>query len=337
LTNGNLSGIAVPHRDRIRALRKLCSIFRRRGHHPGAIVAGGFPKMSYTARDRPFTSSTMRQTMPPSMARLAQWPGKRVADAITCGAPNQTTGRTTVRLLGSMTFVMAALASGGCQRGDPPALLPFRAEVLTRAFEIPELDSGFGPNYRMRVEHLGSLSLSTGKICAVEPFAVHDLVPFTVTVPPGRYVTDLAIADSGNDPRVAFARVKFSSERPVHWKLAVWPHTKVDDLEAGQFVGYPVDGGLGSFMDVATAEELEKLGENEGFYKALSDDFMSDGTVKNYAMLPTERANVAVFATGIGDGVYASYFGFGRSGRPVVLVTDFGMVRWEPVPEHTAQ
>ena len=242
-----------------------------------------------------------------------------------------------MRLVGSMTFVVAALAIAGCQRGDPPALLPFRADVLTRAFEVPALDSGFGPNYRMRVQQLGSLSLPTGKICAVEPFAVHDLVPFTVTVPPGSYVTELAIADSGNDPRVAFARVKLSNEPPVYWKLAVWPHSKVDDLQPGEFVGYAVDGGLGSFMDAATVEELEKLGENEGFYKALSDAFMTDGTVKNYAMLTTERSNVAVFSTGIGDGVYASYFGFGRSGQPVMLVTDFGMVRWEPVREHTAK
>lgn len=235
--------------------------------------------------------------------------------------------------LAAAAFAVFALSS--CQRGDAPALQPFRAEVLTRAFEAATLDSGFGPNYRMRVEHLGSINLPTGKICAVEPFAVHDLEPFTVSVPPGRYATELAIADSGDDPRVAFARIRFSNELPVHWTLAVWPSSDVRNLQPGHFVGYGVDGGLGSFMDLATVDELEKLGENEGFYKALADDFMTDGAIKNYAMLPTEHANVAVFATGIGDGVYASYFGFGKSGRPVMLVTDFGMVRWEPVREPT--
>jgi hypothetical protein len=227
-------------------------------------------------------------------------------------------------------LLAAALTMAGCQQGDPPALRPFNAAVLTRAFEMPSLESGLGHDYRMHVVQLGRLSLPTGRICAVEPFAVHDLDAFKIAVPAGDYNVELAIADSGDDPRVAFARVKFSSERPVHWKLAVWPRSKVHDLKPDQIIGYPVDGGLGSFMDAATAMELEKLGENEGFYQALAKEFMTDGVTTQYAMLPAGRANVAVFATGIGDGAYASYFGFGASGRPVMLVTDFGMVRWEP-------
>jgi hypothetical protein len=86
---------------------------------------------------------------------------------------------------------------------------------------ILALASGEGTNYRMHVERLGRLMLPTGKICAVEPFAVHDLEAFTVNVPPGEYPTELALADSSSDPRVAFARVRFSEERPIHWQLAV--------------------------------------------------------------------------------------------------------------------
>jgi hypothetical protein len=84
-------------------------------------------------------------------------------------------------------------------------------------------------------------------------------------------------------------------------------------------------------MDHAAVADLEKLRENEGFYKALADAFMTDGVTTQYALLPTEHVNVAVFATGIGDGVYASYFGFGESGRVVMFVSDLGMVRWEPL------
>jgi hypothetical protein len=231
----------------------------------------------------------------------------------------------------STVFLVAMLTIAGCQRGEPAALQPISAVVLTHAFELQTLDSGFGSNYRMHVVQLGKLSLPTGKICAVEPFAVRDLDAFTVTVPPGQYPTELAIADSGNDPRVAFARVRFSDEPPVHWKLAVWPRSKVADLKPDEIIGYPVDGGMGSLMDVAAVADLEKLDENEGFYKTLAEEFMTDGVTTQYALIPTEHANVAVFATGIGDGAYASYFGFGKSGRPVMLVSDFAMIRWEPV------
>jgi hypothetical protein len=41
---------------------------------------------------------------------------------------------------------------------------------------------------------------------------------------------------------------------------------------------------------------------------------------------------VAVFSTGIGDGAYASYFGFSTNGEPVMLVSDFGMFDWTPRP-----
>jgi len=224
-----------------------------------------------------------------------------------------------------LAIVGAALASAGCTKAmpEPPA---FTTPVFGRAFQEGPW-TGPDATYEMRVTRLGKLELPSGRIVAIEPFAVRDVLPFTVTVPPGNYVTETAIADSGNDPRVAFARVVFDSSKPVaYWKLAVSPNADADRVAAGVHFGYPVDGGTGSIMDVVATEDIGKLRENEGFYQ----EIFSDGVGLLNQLFDTERANLAVFSTGIGDGVYSSYFGFASGGEPVMLVSDFGMFDWEP-------
>jgi len=37
------------------------------------------------------------------------------------------------------------------------------------------------------------------------------------------------------------------------------------------------------------------------------------------------KANLIVFLSGLGDGCYASYFGFDEAHNPMILVTDFGL------------
>jgi hypothetical protein len=220
----------------------------------------------------------------------------------------------------------ACLALAGCSKTlpNPPA---FTTPVFGRAFQEGPWVGGDGATYEMRVVRLGKLKLPTGRIIATEPLVVRDETPFTVAVPPGEYVVESAIADSGNDPRVAFARVVFSSAKPVaYWKVAVWPHLDADRIAAGAQPGYAVVGGTGSIMDEVAAQDVSGLGENEGFYKVI----YADGAHPLNQLFDTEHANLAVFSTGIGDGVYASYFGFASSGEPVMLVSDFNMFDWEP-------
>jgi len=219
----------------------------------------------------------------------------------------------------------AGLALAGCTKAvpDPPA---FTTDVFGRAFQDGPWVGADG-TYEMRAVRLGKLRLPSGRIVALEPLVVYDAQSFTVTVPPGEYVAEVAIADPGNDPRVAFARVVFSSAKPVaYWKLAVWPRSDADRVAAGVHLGYPVDGGTGSIMDAVAAEDLENLREGEGFFELIDSDIAHP----IHQLFDTERSNLAVFSTGIGDGVYSSYFGFASSGEPVMLVSDFGMFPWQP-------
>jgi hypothetical protein len=228
-------------------------------------------------------------------------------------------------------MLLGALFLSGCSAGDSPALAPFRTDVFDRAFNNATLPSVEGSPYELHTETLGELDVPTGRIGALEAFFAHDFQPFTVEVPPGRYTTQVAVAATGNDEIVAFARVKFSNARVAYWKMAVWPHTDTSDLEAGAFVGYAVDGGTGSFMDATAAEDIAGPEQGRGLFAGMEREIEKPRRMR--AMFRTARSNVAVFSTGNGDGAYPSYFGFGESGEPVVLVTDFGLFPWQPDPE----
>ena len=220
----------------------------------------------------------------------------------------------------------ACLAIAGCTKAvpDPPA---FTTEVFGRAFQEGPW-TGPDVTYDMQVVRLGMLKLPSGRIIATEPLVVRDdVVPFTVTVPPGEYPVEASLARFGKYPEVAFARIVFDASKPVaYWKLAVWPHSDAGRIAAGIHFGYPVDGGTGSFMDPVAAQDVSKMRENDGFYKVI---YSGEVDVLHH-LFDTERANLAVFSTGIGDGVYSSYFGFASSGEPVMLVSDYNMFPWEP-------
>lgn len=229
------------------------------------------------------------------------------------------------------TFVLVALVSLGlfaCSSGDSAALKPFRTDVFDRAFNNATLSSAEGSPYELHTETLGDLDVPTGRIGALEPFMAFDYQPFTVEVPPGKYTTQVAVAAGGNDELVAFARVKFSNARAAYWKLALWPHTDTARIGPDMFVGYPVDGGTGSFMGETAAEDIASLEEGQGVFADIDREIEKPRRMR--AMFKTARSNVAVFSTGIGDGAYPSYFGFSESGEPVALVTDFGMFPWKP-------
>ena len=103
---------------------------------------------------------------------------------------------------------------------------------------------------------------------------------------------------------LVFARIKFSSESPVRWEMAVIDGQNPDELTADQIFGYGVDAGLGSFMDASGGRELMTYidgtpGNDEIIVKEL------EKTSKNtWSSLRWEQndTNVAIFSSGWGDG-----------------------------------
>lgn len=57
----------------------------------------------------------------------------------------------------------------------------------------------------------------------------------------------------------------------------------------------------------------------------------------NLEMDPETNANLIAFSSGLGDGCYASYFGFDEKHNPMILVTDFGVFSDDEVAEALAR
>ena len=196
-------------------------------------------------------------------------------------------------------------------------------------------DAAFESNYE--VLHLGALALPTGQVVACDPFYVGIAKPFRRVVSPGRYDVQLCRAELPDEgPRIALARIVFiPTERPVAYQRAV----KV----GGDSSSYSVESGLGSFMDESTRHQFVDVmaryylhNPDGNYYSAeLADKF------KKSALYPDDPddagswavhalgeggANIMMFASGLGDGAYDSYWGIGATNNPVCLVTDFRLL-----------
>ena len=201
----------------------------------------------------------------------------------------------------------------------------------------------------------GDLVLPSGRIIACDPgwLWCKDVDPFSRTVPPGRYPVLLSVVDSG---RTACAMVKFCSESPVRWEMALRPGEDLTELIRNQFFGYGVDAGMGCFVDAQVVErrsdeELQglvdraieqrfklndwlaaqdlvtqltypsqQIVERSGFNLTLDPDNLH---TFNLTLDPDSGGNAIAFGSGDGDGSYASYWGFTADDELACLVTDF--------------
>ncbi len=230
---------------------------------------------------------------------------------------------------------MAALASPG----DPPAY----ARIFERAFEpgfSVEIDRTLPgkpakiARARFRVFEAGRLTVTSGKIKACDPFIGLEHAPFSVSVPNGEFPVRLALVD---DPLggsgVAFARVEFSASPVVRWSLAVAAGQDAAVLMEGEIVGYPVDTGTGSFVDAEAAAAIARDAASDetlttAWLEAGARSAETKGNPRFHLVVPAGPGNIVMFDSGWGDGVYASWFGYGADGSVAALVTDFMIFDW---------
>ncbi len=195
---------------------------------------------------------------------------------------------------------------------------------------------------------VGELQLPTGRIIAGDPFFIQDQKPFKTKVNPGRYPVKLLIHKIEEDHfRIAFAKIQFANIPATHWTLALTEditEDQIKDLQQGEFFGYGVDAGLGCFTDLETNGIFNEVMDR--FYKAdpsknYYDDLLAEefkvtsgqhplsrdlGDWDNHFPKKGDNRNVIMFASGWGDGSYATYWGMDSSGEIVELITDFNVV-----------
>jgi Protein of unknown function (DUF4241) len=225
------------------------------------------------------------------------------------------------------SICIAGLISRGAVAGDMPDLKEISSNLPIISMSAEELaDRG------LRRESLGTLLVPSGKIVASDVLVNPDRPPLSRDVAPGEYPVVLYRLTS-LDPRVAMAELKIAEGNPASWELAVLPGQDTSNLKNGEFFGFPVDAGVGSFYDHSALQAMDKREAIEkrknARYSNYYDDVLSfdmTGDKESAVMhtpLPGAKVNVAVFSSGWGDGYYPAIWGLDASGKPVALVIDF--------------
>lgn len=179
------------------------------------------------------------------------------------------------------------------------------------------------------VTPIGDLELPTGEVIACDPLTTGtDWPVFSRKVKPGQYPVSLLEAQG----RVAAAVLRFRPGTPARWELATLPNQDTSTLKSDEAFGYPVDVGLGSFMDkmamVLMSEQRDKLKADQNYY----DDVLAGELAPNqdrfvmHHPVTGNPLNIAIFWSGWGDGIYPSFWGLNAAGQPLVLMTDFGVL-----------
>ncbi|WP_106797132.1 DUF4241 domain-containing protein [Rhizobium sp. H4] len=200
-------------------------------------------------------------------------------------------------------------------------------------FELVTLGDGELSGRSINVIHMGNVELTSGRIVAADPLAQPDRPALARTVAPGEYPVTLYQAFG----RIAAASMRFAEGRPDRWELAVLPGQDPATLKDDEIFGYPVDAGVGCYMDAQTLAliderqaqvQAQKPGADINYY----DDVLAadlDANKSIYALhrpVAGKKGNVAVFWSGWGDGFYPVFWGLDRDGHVLVLLTDFGVI-----------
>jgi hypothetical protein len=171
---------------------------------------------------------------------------------------------------------------------------------------------------------LGELRLTSGRLVAGDAFSL-DSRPFAVTLPEGTHPVFLTVAEENGRETPVCARLQVSARPVSRWR------------EAG---AYGVDSGTASFRDAEAealmVEQRGLLGTDHPLLPKIEGLF-SSGMGGVVELAPAPAANVAVFSSAYGDGVFPTWFGLDAAGQAASVVTCFAGLRLvSPPPDAPA-
>lgn len=159
--------------------------------------------------------------------------------------------------------------------------------------------------------------------------------PFSTEFPKGDF--SVLVHKERESNCVAYVEIIFGTAEITDWKLATTEGQDVKELSEDEVFGYPVESGMGCFMDADTQNSLNELEQRlyhskgvdfAGIYEEFFHEYFFDenGAIDQYAFLkPSEDHPGTIFAfeTGYGEGFYASYIAYDKTQAPVKIVTEF--------------
>jgi len=166
---------------------------------------------------------------------------------------------------------------------------------------------------------LGFVDIPDGSVDACDPLVPMDTLPFAHRLAPGKYEAVLFVAVALENPgpdfaneRTVAAALMCGSTRPERWELAAREGVPADAS------AYGVDSGTGCFAGTQAMDRLENADETCGVAIIAALE-RAPG-----AVVSVDGSHVAVFASGIGDGIYDTWLGRDERGELSLILTDFG-------------
>lgn len=214
--------------------------------------------------------------------------------------------------------------SGEPRPWDPPAphSSPYLDALLEEGSTLIHKDS----QQHMIVEHVpvATVNLQTGKLVACDPNWLSVNEAFTVSVSPGTYrVIELQIMRmrDGEEYRPAAGYLLEISAGPtVSWELALKPGQDPRFLDDGQFYGFGVDSGFGSFMDSAAQRPLiDHVGDNFTEWSMLRYE-------EPHFTIPGTDLDLFAYNCYYGDGSYPTWIGRDAHGSVTCFLSDMLIV-----------
>ncbi len=193
---------------------------------------------------------------------------------------------------------------------------------------------------------IGEADFPTGEIVLSDPIVYLGskyMVTLEKKIPAGSYPVDLAVCHSEKvGLRIVAARLVISNRQTVCHEIAMPKGSAKEDMnKPGVWAFFGVDAGLACFSDTEAAEKYrhfisrwkdENPGKNEYY------DYFAPYFRKSYEMypelqresgdfllwqMPETGYKLAMFASGLGDGIYSGYWGLDADGEATELVIPF--------------
>lgn len=202
----------------------------------------------------------------------------------------------------------------------------------------------FTENGRIKCYELGKCEFRTGNIIVADPLCyLQDSKSVNVlkdTIPAGRYSVILSVLFSEiAGLRIAGAKLKVTEKRAVRYELA--EPRKDEEKKCPPFSGFGVEAGMGCFCDEASAKDYWTF--LDGWYrqnknKNIYDDYFQALLAESYRSVPEYQreegdfllwsnpesgSQIAMFASGLGDGWYPVMWGMDNKGEICELVILF--------------
>jgi hypothetical protein len=199
-------------------------------------------------------------------------------------------------------------------------------------------------NMEVAVLDVGSVHFPTGKVIACDPLvSLVDAQEFMQTIPAGTYPVQICVVPSEKyGDRYACVKVSICDQKPVRYELAMSGTEDLDEeLDDDAYFGFGVDAGMGCIADIKTQEAFKtywakREEEDPGIdpFNDLFDDLLEENAEANPKYqsehgdwlnwtVPNTEYNLAIFASGWGDGYYPVYFGYDASNKVCAIYVHF--------------